>query len=602
MAHPAMIQFFWPPVVDGDYLDAARKRCLLVVSIAVAIIGSMAGWRDFDASFTAYPVQTLIAITVPLVFLICPILIALTRRVRGVAWFFLGFSFVGLVAMSFIAGGVFSHSSLFLLTWAVMATLFLGWKEGVGAAVIVFCTYLALFFMRGMIAPSLYVTSIDVLSHWLVVGLSMTLVMLITGAAIFQREMEHAAIKLCEARTEAESANRAKSDFLAMMSHEIRTPMNGVLGMAEMLEDTELTDQQRLYAQTITSSGASLMTIINDILDLSKIEAGHISLTNQPFALRGFIEQISMLFKLRANQQQIDLIIELDENLPSHVSGDVGRIRQILINLIGNALKFTEKGHIKLKVSGATTAGEVDLCFIVEDTGIGVPEDKLDDIFRKFEQVEGSTTRRFDGAGLGLAISRQLAHSMGGDITAQSVCGEGCTFTFKVTLPVATAIAPSPVRTRETSIVITRHEDGSPSGTELKTSRIRILIAEDNDVNRLVMKSMIDAAKYDICFAVNGVKALAAYKAAAFDIVLMDVSMPEMDGYEAACAIRNFERETEARSTPIICVSAHAFEDQREKTLAAGMDDYLSKPVRREQLTEMLTKWTGAGRKARNVA
>ncbi len=602
MSPSAVTQFFWPPVIDGDYLDAARKRCLLVISIAAALIGSLSGWRNFDASFAAYPIQTLIAGLGPLVFLACPVLIARTRNVRSVAWFFLGFSYVCFVAVAVIAGGMFSRATFFLLPWAVMATLFLGWKEGVGAAVIVLCTYLALYFIRGMIAPSVYEMSIDILSHWLVVGLSMTLVMLITGAAIFQREMEHAAIKLCEARTEAVSANRAKSEFLAMMSHEIRTPMNGVLGMAEMLEDTELSDQQRLYAETITSSGASLMAIINDILDLSKIEAGHINLTHKPFALRSFIEQISMLFKLRANRQQLDLIIELDDNLPDHISGDAGRIRQILINLIGNALKFTEKGHIKIKVSGAVTAGDVDLSFVVEDTGIGVPEDKLDDIFRKFEQAEGSTTRRFDGAGLGLAISRQLAHAMGGNITAQSVCGKGCTFTFKVTLPVATTIAPSPVRTRETSVVIMRHEDGSPSGTELKTSRIRVLIAEDNDVNRLVMKSMIDAARYDICFAVNGVKALAAYKAAAFDVVLMDVSMPEMDGHETTHAIRNFERETEARRTPIICVTAHAFEDQHEKTLAAGMDDYLSKPIRREQLAETLAKWTGAGRKARNVA
>ncbi len=602
MARSAISQFFWPPVIDGDYLDAARKRCLLVVSIAVAIIGSLSGWRNFETSMDTYPVQTIIAIIVPLVFLVCPFLIARTSRVRGVAWFFLAFSYVGIVAVAIIAGGMFSRSALFLLPWAVMATLFLGWKEGVGAAVIVVCTYLALYFMRGMIAPSVYEMSIDVLSHWLLVGLSMTLVMLIVGAAIFQREMEHAAIKLCEARSEAESANRAKSDFLAMMSHEIRTPMNGVLGMAEMLEDTELTDQQRLYAETISNSGASLMTVINDILDLSKIEAGHISLTNKPFTLRSFIEQISMLFKLRANQQQLDLIIELDENLPDHISGDAGRIRQILINLIGNALKFTEKGHIKLKVSGAAMAGDVELSFVVEDTGIGIPEDKIDDIFRKFKQVEGTTTRRFDGAGLGLAISRQLAHAMGGDITAQSVCGEGCTFTFNVTLPIAAAIPSSPVRARETSVVITRHEDGSPSGTELKTSRIRVLIAEDNDVNRLVMKSMIDEARYDLCFAVNGIKALAAYRASAFDIVLMDVSMPEMDGYEAARAIRNFERETSARSTPIICVTAHAFDDQREKTISAGMDDYLSKPIRREQLTAMLTKWTTARGKARDVA
>ncbi len=599
MSRSALSRFFWPPVIDGDYLNAARKRCLLVISIAAALVGLASGLRNFDNSFSLYPLQTMIAILGPLVFLICPVLLARISNVRGVAWFFLVYSYLGFITVALIAGGMFSRTVFFMLPWAVMATLFLGWKEGMGAAIVVFCTYLALHFFRADIPPSVYDISADMISHWMLIALSLTLVMLTAGAAIFQREMERAAVKLSEARAEAEAASLAKSEFLAKMSHEIRTPMNGVLGLAEALESTELTDQQRLFTETISSSGESLLAIINDILDLSKVEAGRLSLESKPFELKSFIEQISILFKSQANRNQIALLVDFDEALPRHVIGDAGRIRQILINLVGNALKFTNVGCIKIKVSGGATGSMADLAFAIEDTGIGIPADRLDDIFSKFEQVEGSTTRRFDGAGLGLAISRQLAQEMGGDITVQSVHGNGSTFTFEVSLPIAQTTAG---KTVDAPSVESGPDKKSVERADLQHNRIRVLAAEDNEVNRLVLKSMIDAGKYHVTFAVNGLEAFYTYKSGQYDIVLMDISMPEMDGHKATREIRKYEAETGATRTPIICVTAHAFAAQREKSLEIGMDDFLPKPATGAQISAMLSKWTGVARGAQNVA
>jgi|GEM_PF-5514229 len=599
MSRSALSCFFWPPVIDGDYLDAARKRCLLVISLAAALVGFASGLRNFDNSFSLYPLQTVITILAPLVFLICPVLLARTNSVRGVAWFFMVYSYLGFITVALLAGGMFSRTVFFMLPWAVMATLFLGWKEGVGGAIVVFCTYLALHYLRADILPSVYEINADMISSWLLVALSLTLVMLTAGAAIFQREMERAAVKLSEARIEAVAASRAKSEFLAKMSHEIRTPMNGVIGLAEALENTELTDKQRLFAETISSSGESLLAIINDILDLSKVEAGRLCLENKPFELKSFVEQISMLFKSHANQNKLALLVDFDEHLPRHVIGDTGRIRQILINLIGNALKFTKEGHIKIKVSGSATGSTADLAFAIEDTGIGIPADKLDAIFAMFEQVEGSTTRRFDGAGLGLTISLQLAQEMGGDITVQSAHGKGSTFTFKVKLPVAQTATGE---TSDALSIAARPEKEPEERADLHHDRIRVLAAEDNEVNRLVLKSMIDGGKYHVTFAVNGLEAFNTYKSGQFDVVLMDISMPEMDGHKATREIRKYEDETGATRTPIICVTAHAFATQREKSLEIGMDDYLPKPVTSAQISAMLSKWTGAAQDAQEVA
>lgn len=592
MSRSAVSHFLWPPVIDSNYLDAARRRCLVILSIAAAFTGLISGLRNFEASFAMYPLQTAIAIIIPLIFLTCPLLIARTNNFRAIAIFYLTLAFVGMLMVPLMAGGMFSRATFFMLPWVVLVTLFLGWKEGIVAAVIVFTAYVALHLMHAAILPSVYDISADMISQWLLIGLSLTLLMLTVGAAIFQREMERAAVKLSEARVEADKANRAKSEFLAKMSHEIRTPMNGVLGMAEMLETTALTDQQKLYARTISASGQSLLTIINDILDLSKIEAGHISLESKPFALERFFEDIAALFLAQVERKGVAFVVDCEPSLPDAVCGDAGRIRQIVINLVGNALKFTDAGHIKIDVSGETRDDHVNLQIAVEDTGIGIPADKLEDVFDKFEQVESLTTRRFDGAGLGLAISRQLANAMGGALNVQSVYGEGCRFTLAVTLPIADVLP-------EEAIKETPPRAPAPNASR---ERLRVLVAEDNEVNRLVLQAMIDSNRCEIAFAINGQTAVNAFRKDDFDIVLMDISMPVMDGFAATKEIRKYESETGALRTPIICVSAHAFEDQRQKSAESGMDDYLTKPVNKTTLMTMIEKWADAATGARNVA
>ncbi len=596
-----LARLFWPPVTDGDYLDAARRRCLLVMCFVAAAVGFASGLRNFEASYAAYPIQTLVAVLAPLVLLACPIMLAFTNNLRAVAFFFLGFTFLTMVAVPLIAGGMYSRATLFMLPWAMMATLFLGWKEGIGAAILVFAAYLLLHLNSQSISQGVHDMSSETLSSWLFVGLSMTLLVLTGSAAIFQREMERAAIKLTEARAEAQTANRAKSEFLANMSHEIRTPMNGILGMTEMLESTQLTAQQKVFADTISSSGQSLLAVINDILDLSRIETGDEKLKSKPFDLHMLAEQVYASFEPLARQRNINFKLALNETLPETVRGDESALRQILINLLNNALKFTAAGSVSVEISGKVKDRVLALTIDVEDTGIGIPDDRADHIFDMFAQAESSTTRRYDGTGAGLAISRLLARAMGGDISVRSVEGKGSTFSFQVKLPVISN-AELPARDVVHEFVASDSaapeaplRPAAPTGSnQTPTMGIRILVAEDNEVNRLVLKHLLSTQSHNVTFAVDGREAFEAFKRDSFDVVLMDISMPNMDGYEATRAIRAHETEHHLNHTPIICVTAHTLEEHREKSLASGMNDYLPKPVGKENLWAKLNAWTSA--------
>jgi signal transduction histidine kinase/CheY-like chemotaxis protein/HPt (histidine-containing phosphotransfer) domain-containing protein len=388
-----------------------------------------------------------------------------------------------------------------------------------------------------------------------------------------------------EARTaELAEANQSKSRFLANMSHEIRTPMNGVIGMARLLEGSGLNADQKEYTEIIVSSGRSLLRIIDDILDFSKIEAGRLELENLPLDVRRVVDEVGRLFALQAESKGLHLAMEVAPEVAAALSGDALRLRQTLVNLVGNAVKFTERGSVTLRVAREADAPKSQsLRFEVTDTGIGIAPDALARLFKPFSQADSTTTRRYGGTGLGLVISRRLVELMGGHLGVSSEAGRGTTFWFTVGLdkdteerPAAATEAPFP-------------EAPAPGLMG------RVLVAEDNPVNQKVAARMLERLGYRADLVGTGQEALAAATRQAYVAIFMDGQMPGMDGYEAAARIRALEAG--GRRTPIIAFTASAMRGDREKCLAAGMDDYLTKPMSPEQLAAMLARWVpGAGR------
>ncbi len=577
----SLVHWFQRHTTTDDRITRAKKIAALFVALFSAI-ALLANYLLFISRYQhVAPYDHILMLVAPFCVIVSvPKYCVETKNIDLAANLLFAASYVVVLANTLHAGSVDATVTYFLLALAICYSLLFGWK-GFAIATVVSVVHIGLFATLGdhlRFDFSLALRHDQIPSQNAIVGLVrnyfLIFLMASSCAAAFHRQMSRAVRELAEAREAAEAASKAKSDFLANMSHEIRTPMSGVVGMLEVLLLAETDETRRAHASTALKSSRDLMFLLDDIVDISKVESRRLSLDREPFSIAAVVEDVVTLFGSLAREKSLALSVEVSASVPEWVEGDRRRLRQVLTNLVGNAVKFTDAGRVGVSVS--YDANQQVAHFTVHDTGAGIAEDIADKIFDQFFQHDSSATRRHGGSGLGLAISRQLVGLMGGAIEVDSKLGEGSAFHFVIAAP--EVLAPSPAHVEALA---------APNKS------LRVLVAEDNPAMQQILRALLEAGGHQLTIVTDGRDAVAMAASQTFDVILMDVMMPMMDGPTAAQRIR--ELGGRAGGIPIIALTANALVGDRDRYLAAGMTDYLSKPIDVAALFTALGRVTARG-------
>ncbi len=576
-----LLAFVWPAPRGGDLLRASRERLLILF----ALIAGMGGTTTALSSLYLFAEQPLISaggLVGALLLFAVPVHFHLTGAFRRSAWAMIALYVAPILFTILPTGGLLAGSSLYLLAAPIIAGLLLGLRAALAVGGGVFLAVVALYLWRDGLGEPVHGMDRSAMAYSFAYALGILVLGLAVAVGTFHRVMEATNLALKQARDEAESADAAKTQFLANMSHELRTPLNGILGFADLLSAMPLPPEAKTYLRHVRAAGGDLLSLVNDVLDFTRAAGGAMALEALAFDPHVLVDDLRARIGVRAEAKDLELEIRVADNVPHAVRGDPLRLRQVLGNLLDNAVKFTEAGRIVLDVSATTGPGEgagetCRLRFEVRDSGPGIPAAALPTLFDRFTQADSSTTRRYGGSGLGLAIVRALVELMGGEVGVESTPGEGSLFHVTLSLPLATGLPAV-----EAGTAPPRRRAQHPG---------RILLVEDSETNQELFRAVLTGAGHVVEIAENGQIALDALKARSFDMVLMDGQMPVMGGRATSLAIR--AADAPYSRLPIIAITADALAGQDRNYRSAGMNDYLAKPVEPLRMLAKIDLWMG---------